>query len=382
MAIINNNFELDYIPARICDGKELLIKYYYWDIKEAKRRRKVMRFNHLIGKFPKREIIKMMNKACADINMKLEAGKNPDVEAEMPKAYTKLKDAITIFSTIKEQEMREDGFNSYKSYIKRLLTWLASKGMADCFVVAFNKDMAVECLTNLELDPKIGNRTYNNYMVFYKSLWYWLIEKNYCKVNVFTGFKKKEEEEKIRKVIETDTQAKIVEYCREFNPRFEIVIDLVRAAFIRPAEICRIQIENIDLVNKVISIPKGKAKAKKFRYAYLPEWLCVKIMNNYQLERYPLDYYFITRDLSPGTKKTGTKELDKIWEKLRNKLELGKEAQLYSYRDTGITALEDSGIPRRVIIKLTGHKTEKMAGRYIGQPNKELIDNVVSKISE
>ncbi len=61
-----------------------------------------------------------MNKACADINMKLEAGKNPDVEAEMPKAYTKLRDAITIFSTIKEQEMREDGFHSYKSYI----TWL------------------------------------------------------------------------------------------------------------------------------------------------------------------------------------------------------------------------------------------------------------------
>lgn len=382
MAIINNNFELDYIPARICDGKELLIKYYYWDIKEAKRRRKVMRFNHLIGKFPKREIIKMMNKACADINMKLEAGKNPDVEAEMPKAYTKLKDAITIFTTIKEKEMREDGFRSYKSYMKRLVDWLTAKGVPDCFVVAFNKDMAVEYLTNLEVDPKIGNRTYNNYMVFYRSLWYWLIEKNYCKVNVFTGFKKKEEDEKIRKVIETDIHTKVVDYCREFQPRFEIVIDLVRAAFIRPAEICRIQIENIDLVNKVIRIPRGKSKTKTFRFAYLPDWLCIKIMNAYQLETYPLHYYLVTRNFVPGTKNIGTRELDKHWEKLRDKLQLGMEAQLYSYRDTGITALEDSGIQRRVIIKLTDHKTEKMAGRYIGQPNKELIENVVSQILE
>lgn len=380
MAIINNNFELDYIPARICDGKELLIKYYYWDTKESKRKRKVMRFNHMIGKYTKRDILKLMNKACMDINQKLEAGKNPQVEAEMPKAYTRLSDAITIFRTIKEQEMREDGFNSYKSYIKRLLNWLASKGMTDCYVVAFTKDMAVECLTALELDPKIGSRTYNNYMVFYRSLWYWLIEKNYCKLNVFTGFKKKEEDEKIRKIIEKETHLKVIDYCREYNPRLEIVIDLVRAAFIRPAEICRIQIENIDLYEKVIRIPKGKAKTKKFRYAYLPEWLCVKIMESYQLETYPLDYYLVTRNMIPGTKKIGTRELDKQWEKLRNKLQLGMEAQLYSYRDTGITALEDQGIPRRVIIKLTDHKTEKMAGRYIGQPNKELIENVVSKI--
>jgi len=382
MAIINNNFELDYIPARICDGKELLIKYYYWDMAEGKRKRKVMRFNHLIGKFTKRDIIKMMNKACADINMKLESGKNPSVEAEMPKAYTKLTDAITTFMTIKESDMREDGYRSYKSYVKRLNTWLASINMSDCFVIAFNKDMAVDILTDLELDPKIKNRTYNNYMVFYKSLWYWFIEKNYCKVNIFTGFKKKEEEEKIRKVIEPVVHRKVVDYCREFQPRFEIVIDLVRAAFIRPAEICRIQIEDIDLVNKVILVPKGKSKTKNFRFAYLPEWLCIKIMNAYQLETYPLKYYFVTRNFVPGTKKIGTRELDKHWDTLRTKLELGMEAQLYSYRDTGITALEDSGIQRRVIIKLTDHKTEKMAGRYIGQPNKELIENVVCKIVE
>lgn len=56
--------------------------------------------------------------------------------------------------------------------------------------------------------------------------------------------------------------------------------------------------------------------------------------------------------------------------------------QLYSYRDTGITFLEDAGIQRKVIQKLTDHTSEKMVGKYIGQPSQELIDNVVSKITD
>jgi len=382
MALINDNFKINYEPARICEGKELLIKYYCWDSKENKKKRKVLRFNHMIGKYPKREIMRMLNKACAEINMKLEMGKNPLIEAEMPKAYTLLFEAIDLFYIIKDKEMREDGFNSYKSYMKRLKTWLTNNRLQNIYVIDFNKDLAVEFLTSLELDPKIGNRTWNNYMVFYKSLWYWLIEKNYAKSNVFTGFKKKVEAEKIRQVIDPHIHDKVVEYCRTYYPKFEIVVDLVRAAFLRPAEICRVQIENIDLYEKVIKIPKGKSKTKNFRYAYLPDWLVLKILDNYHLERYPLNYYLVTSNLEPGPKKTDTKKLDKYWVKLRDKTGLGLDSQLYSYRDTGITNLENSGIQRNVIQKLTDHKSEKMVGKYIGKPNIELINTVVSKIKE
>lgn len=67
---------------------------------------------------------------------------------------------------------------------------------------------------------------------------------------------------------------------------------------------------------------------------------------------------------------------------MRDILHIGMEKQLYSYRDTGITSLENMGVQRRVIIQLTDHKTEKMAGRYIGQPNTDLINTVVNRINE
>lgn len=381
MSLINDQFKLNYEPARICQGKQLLVVYYYWDINKNKKVRKIMRFNHLIGKYSKREIQRILIKVCAEINMKLEAGKNPGIEAEMPKAYTKIKEAIEIYLSIKKKQMREDGYRSYKSFVNKLYEFLDENKISDCYVISFNKDIAVDFLTELELDKAVGNRTWNNYLAFYRTLWNWLIEKNYIKVNVFEGFRKKEEPEKLRKIIDDKTHSKIVEYCSSNMPNFEIVIDLVRCAFIRPAEICKIQIENVDLQNKVIHIPAGKAKTKKFRYSYLPEWLCDKIKSQIKLDRYPKSFYLFTRDLNPGPVKIGTRELDKMFTKMRDETKIGSDKQLYSYRDTGITNLENMGIPRSVIQKLTDHHTEKMVGKYVHSPSTELMEGVVSKIT-
>jgi integrase len=383
MAIINDNFQLNYKPARISQTeKELCIVYYAWCAEMHKNKRKVMRFNHLVGKYTKRDISKIMNKAVAEINMKLEAGKNPFIEAEMPKSYSKLSDATEFFLRMKKRDMRTPGFKSYTSYCKKINEWIVNNSLKDCFVISFNKDSALEFMNELALNEGLSNRTWNNHFIFYRTLWNWLIENNYCKVNVFEGFSKKREEEKIRKVIPDQTHNRIRLYCRWFMPKFEIVIDLVRASFIRPAEIAKIQLHEINLFEQYIFIPKEKSKTHRDRYAYLPGWLCARIAENFQLERFPLDYYFVGSRLDPCVKQSDTRKYDKYWERIRRDLMLEMDMQLYSYRDTGITALEDAGVQRKVIQKLTDHTSVKMVGRYIGPPSKELIDDVVSKIAD
>jgi integrase len=379
MSLINDHFKMEYIPARVCKGKDLCVKYYVWDPEINKRKRKVIRFNHMRSNYPMKEIIRLMNKAAVEINIKLESGINPIMEGKMPKGYTKLQDVFGIFLSIKEKEMRSDGFRSYKSFINKLSNWLIINKY-NLYVVFFDKDKAVEFLTFLELDSKIGSRSYNNHLVFFKTFWNWLIEKNYCADNVFQGFRKKKVEEKIRQLIPSSLHIKICEYCKYNMQNMEVIIDLIRASFIRPAEICRLQISNIKLDDGVIEIPSGKSKNKNFRYAYLPKWLVDKIRINFKPEIYPLNYYFVTRSLTPGTKKIGTRELDKKWDKIRTDLNFGIEYQLYSYRDTGITFLENKGIPRNIIQKLTDHHSEKMVGKYVGGPSKELMEGVVNQI--
>ena len=382
MNTINDNFELQYIPARICDDKELTIKYYAWHPTECKLKRVVMRFNHLKTKMNKTDLIRHIRKIANDININLANGKNPFIEAETPKSYNKLKDAIATFLKMKERDMRPDGLRSYTSYCKKLNVWLLDHKMQDCFIISFTKEMALEMMNELALSDGLNNRTWNNHFAFYRSLWNWFISNYYCKNNVFSNFEKKREAEKFRIIIPPATHSRVAIYCKEKMPNMEIVIDLVRASFIRPKEISLIQIKDIDLFNRVITIPAEKSKTHNKRFAYLPEWLCAKIVDNFELNCFPMDYYLIGSGLKPNEKHINTRDIDKFWSKIRTDLELGMEMQLYSYRDTGITALEENGVPRSVIQKLTDHKTERMVGKYVSAPNKDLIDKVVCKIKE
>lgn len=374
-----NYFKMKYLPARICKGKDLCIKYYVWDHVENKRKRKVMRFNYMRKSYPMREILRVMSNKVLEINFKLEQGIDPILEAKSTKSYTRMTDIFEVFLYIKEKEMRPDGFRSYKSFVKKLTDWI-EKNNRNLYVIQFNKDIAVDYLTDLELDDNISARSWNNHLIFYRTLWNWMIEKNYCQENIFEGFKKKQTGEKSRKVIPDDIHKRVISYCRKNIPNMEIVIDLIRASFIRPAEICRLQISNLNLDEGVIEIPGSKSKNKNFRFAYLPDWLITKIKEGIQPELYPKDYFFITRNLHPGTKEIGSRELGKVWSKIREDLKLPMEYQLYSYRDTGITFLENQGIPRNVIQKLTDHHSEKMVGKYVGGPSRELMEGVVSRI--
>ena len=67
-----------------------------------------------------------------------------------------------------------------------------------------------------------------------------------------------------------------------------------------------------------------------------------------------------------------------------NNMHLGisKDNQLYSYRDTGIDGLENRGVQRKVIQQLTGHKSEKMVGKYIHKPTQELMDSTMKLFPE
>lgn len=382
MTNIITDFKVNYIPARICDGKEYLVKYYVRHPIDGQMKKKTIRFNHLKGRFSKTEIIRHMRAVCHQINIDLAAGKNPFIEAESPKSYHLLKDAISYFLKIKTREIRPDTVRSYTSFSNILLEWIDKKEMKDCYVISFTKEKATDMMNELLINGNLSNTTWNNYLRFYNILWNWLVENQYCKMNVFETFKKKREERKKREIIPSDVHNKIVNYCIEKNPYFEIVIHLIRASFIRPKEICNIQIKEIDLDKKVILIPAEKAKTHNDRFAYLPDWLIDKFKSLYNFDRYKPEDYLISTGLLPGKKLIDTRYVNKFWAKMRIELKLPMVYQLYSYRDTGITTLENAGIPESVIIKLTDHSSVKMARKYIHEPNQQLINDVVSKIQK
>ena len=66
------------------------------------------------------------------------------------------------------------------------------------------------------------------------------------------------------------------------------------------------------------------------------------------------------------------------WIKMRDELQLPKEYQLYSLRDTGINEMLEQGIPALDVMQAAGHSDLAMTTRYANHKNPELINKLNS----
>jgi len=167
--IINDNFEIQYTPARIVDEKELYIIFYALHPIENKNKRVLKRYNHLRGKMNKTDLIRHLRRIANDINVNLASGKNPFIQVEIPKSYCQLTEAIDLFLKMKARDMRPDGLRLYTSYCTKMKNWLIARKMGDAFVATFTPEQAVEFRNEISLNTKLNNKRYNRLKRFLRN---------------------------------------------------------------------------------------------------------------------------------------------------------------------------------------------------------------------
>lgn len=319
---------------------------------------------------------------CDAINEKLESGWNPYTEGKKVKTFHKLADAFKAFLNEKELDYKNgvfsyDSMRTYKSQIEMITNWINSK-YENIHVGRFNKDLAQEYLDYVYTTKEVSPRTWNNYLKFLRTVWAWLIEKNYCSENIFLNIKVKPQTEKERVIIPEDWSVKVIEYFRDNNPAMELVCGLIYNSFMRPAEICRTQISDIQLFNNAIYLPGKKTKNKRSRWCLLPPHL-IDLIIKMKLDKYPTDYYLLSSGLTPGKKVLCTRKLDKYWNKMRTAIDLPNEMKLYSFRDTGITDLKKAGHSNLFISSITGHLNSEEIETYTHAPDPKALSYIMEK---
>lgn len=317
-------------------------------------------------------------KYCKAITEKLESGWNPYIEGNKSKAFHKLVDAFGVFLREKELDMkngvfRNDSMRSYTSQSKMFISWLKSKSQENIYVGSFTQSMAQEYLDHVYQNKELSARTLNNYLAFFRTMWNWLIEKNYCSENIFSRIKSKPKKEKQRVIITDEWNEKIIEYFRIHNPEMELICGLIYNSFMRPQEICRTQIRDIQLAKGGIHLPGSKTKNGKARWCLLPPHLIAMVVNMMKIDICPLDHYLISEGLRPGKKILCTRKINKIWDKMRKAIQLPIEMSLYSYRDTGITEMKTAGHSNLFISSITGHLNSEEIETYTHAPNPQAL---------
>lgn len=332
------------------------------------------------------------HRRCQELNAMLKKGWTPyghlDTEEEEEQEGTLLTELMLVYEKVKERELRFDSMRSIRSYNKLLCAWLKDKKLDKVTIENFTPKIAHSYLDYIIIQKKVSNCTYNNYVSNLRAMWNFFINERQFEVsNPFEKLKKKTREKKYRQVIPREWDNRILDYCRTHDPVLELISELIYHSYMRPAEILRCKIKYVNLQQQMIMLPGHVTKKNNARNIYLSN-RAVEILIENKIGDCELDNHLIVKSIgNKGRLAIGkgriikTPELDRNWDCLRKAIDLPKEYQLYSWRDTGVTDLAQLGLSDDEIIKITGHLDKEMVDIYRSPSVDTSVLRLLSQVS-
>ena len=301
----------------------------------------------------------------------------PTLSASENVRYYKTLDEVTrIYTAEKEKELRDSTMRSYKSFCHMLREW-ANEHYPYIKMSMFGRAHAVEFLDDMAA-KNLGPSTYNNMIRLGSALFIWAKTKCYARENPFEGQKRKRVLEKTRTIIKPEHQQLIDKWFADNLPEMRIVCRLVYTSLLRPIEITRVQVKQIDFVNHCIRMPREKTKTWEAREGRLDAELEEMLRKHIQ-GAHPDDYLFCDSVWRCGKKSMGNGTYGKAWDRMRKDLKLPKEYQLYSLKDTAINGMLKAGVDDLSVMQAAGHKDLSMTTIYANHHDDKLIANLNQK---
>lgn len=367
-----------YLPAVVRNTHSMRwhVEYYVLDPVTGEMVRCRVRVQRLVKRCRNdRERRHVAQSVADEINKKLRGGWSPLHQSEDTRLYTPLRELREKFLQAKEAEgCRQATLVQYGSVTSLWLRWCEDNGYMTKYSGTYLRPDAVRYVDEV-LQQGNRHRSYNNTVKVMRSFFQWAVEHCYAKENPFMGLKLLKKEPKIRILVPPDARQKVSEYYRRVRPAMNIVCQLVYASAVRPAELRKIRLKDIDLERHCVRIPGENAKNHKERFATLTEELEGKLREViegvglhtpacghpskegmgrepvrdrgdrfYRGDRGELYLFGKNEELAPGKEPIGIAYFQKSWERMRKATGLPKEMQLYSLRDTGITDLLHAGV--------------------------------------
>ena len=358
----------DYIPARLCEGKEWVIVWYVKSPLTGKMVRYRKKVNRIKQISKRRAAAKSL---MAGINERLAIGWNPEVSAIAPRATTKLNDALDIFLKVKQKESEGNSMRSYRSFISTFRSWMQSVGIPDdVYVCSITSDVAMHMMDDIETRENIGARTYNNYLCFFKLLFNWMIERDYISENPFDKIHRKPKKltKKKRRVMTDGELNTLFEFLGRTNRNYLCMTLLCYCCFLRPKEIVSLKCADIDLIRQTVHIKEDVAKNDNDSYRTIPD-VIVPILRELDLSNGCL-YLFGgsgNYDFAPSDIQVCSRKLAKYWDcYVRPACKFGKDLQFYGLKDSGVTKMLTEKIPINLVQKQADHSSVAMTAIYVG----------------
>jgi integrase len=347
MSISQKNTEvaqvMAYTPPHLYVGKEWYVGWYSYDPVLQALRRKRIKINHIEKKIERR---KYANDLIARIYDKLRRGWNPWIATENSKSYSTFLDVCNHYNKLitkkaEDGTYRQDTYNSYMSGIRNLKKYNEELKTPVTYIYQFDKQYIIDFLEYIYIDKNNSAQTRDNYLKWLKSFSDFLLQNGYVKEKPTEGIKafSKWTKRKEREYIPEDILYKVRKHIEGINKYFLLASYILFYCFIRPKEMSRLKISNINLKNRIIIIKGEQSKNRKTAHITLPVKV-IHLMIDLHIFDYPGNFYLFSKKMKPGEEYQNEKQFRDFWQHyVRKPLKLNEKYKFYSFKDTGVTMM-------------------------------------------
>jgi len=309
-----------------------------------------------------------------ELKRKLLQGYNPFVFDD--KRNTNCIEALEYVKIYKKATLSKRSGFTYSSVITIFQNWLESVNYQKKTIEAITRHVADRYADNMILHENISNRTINNRVSFLRTIFSFLVKKEYLDVNPFKYVD-------YLKIMEPGISAftrqelkLITDKLPGYHYQLYVISQLIFYCFLRPAEIVRLQFKDVLWGHGIITIPGTKTKNGESRVIILPDSL-VKNLKDWDLD-FPADYYIFGggKQLIPARKEIAPTRIAEVWRKFADLHKIKKN--IYDLKLTGNGMAVDAGLNIRDIQLQNRHHSLEQTQQYLDKFRRTASDGFKS----
>ena len=367
----------DYKEARLVKSngdKGWYILFYVWDVQknDLVRKRKFLPKDLKSG----RQKTRFIEEHIQQINILLKEGYHIDklkasedaLKKELNKGCPNYKEVLEMYLRYCDTHAQnsEKEINNKHNKILQFQDWCQSRFYDVYYLTDVTKAITQEYLDYLLIEKGLSAKTINNEMGRLKNFFNVAIKRDwYIGINPFNHIEKRKTVYGEKNTAYTDQQIKeIIAYCKENDEYLYYFICFIYYALMRPAEIKRLKVENIDMDRKLIRIYSHQSKVKNHDILPIADTL-YEVLLKMEINKFPKDYYIFSLDKQPGLNKLGNNWTGNHYKPIKEHFNLGPNYTIYGFKHTAVCRWYEHNKDLVRVQRMCRHSTIDMTSRYL-----------------
>ena len=322
--------------------------------------------------------IKIMRQAVENI---LIGGYNPYKDSAFSTEFSEITitDAFLLVLDLKKQTMAPTSYSDFKSRLRQFEHWLNENGFKNRYISSVNKKAVVFYLNYVLKKSSSKNR--NNTRTAIQSFIETLVDNEYIQSNFVNNINVLKSNPERNKTYTKEQEEKLFEYLDKNNATLLLFVKFIAYGMLRPIEICRLKISDLNVLEKKMYI---RAKNKKVKIKIIPEILLNDLPD---LSNANTNDFLFCRDKLIGSSWDATESNKRDYytsefKKAKDIFKIGIDYGMYSFRHTFITklyvSLRKNYTPfeaKSRLMQITGHNTMIALEKYLRDIDAELPED-------